>query len=688
MTMKKTFVALSCFVFLIGCTSVKPGKASERVAVIPQPVSVTEGNGEFTVTPGMKVYAVAEAEKAAEFLIEDFRLTAGFTLGLTDDPNAESAIRFVHGDEKLTQKGDEAYTLDVTDSGIRIAAVGASGFFYGYQTLKQLLPAAVYGGMIQPGVTWTVPVVSIEDWPRFAWRGMMMDCTRHFMEISAVKRYIDLMAMHKFNTLHWHLTDDQGWRLEIKKYPLLTEVGSRRAQTLKGHFFSGLKNGVHQFDGTPHGGYYTQEEAREIVRYAADRGITVVPEIEIPGHAQAAIAAYPWLGVRDIPDDVLISRKADSSCIFGCEECHRGNDVKVSEVWGVSPVVFKPSDETVAFLKDVLTEVMAIFPSEYIHIGGDECAKDQWRLSPEVQQFIKERNLGDENGAQSWFIHQMDEFLTANGRKPIGWDEILDGGLSPNATVMSWRGKAGGIRAAKMGHDIVMTPNTYVYLDYYQEAAPYNVLGIGGLLPLKRVYQFDPVGTALSGKYEKYVIGGQANVWAEYIKSIEQVEYTAYPRAAAVAEAVWTPKKEKNYLSFTQRLSRHLQRLAVADVNFCIPSKGKSRASIAIDSIGDYEALLPGTDGAVTVQVYLIPVGKSVAAKIPQAKLTADYDTHIKERSECEIFDGVSQAGVYTFHMDEPLRGDATLTLTVSESAAPGTVQIYVKRIDADGTCR
>ena len=364
--MKKTFVILSFFVFLIGCTSVNSGKESEKTAVIPQPVSVTEGSGEFTVTPGMKVYAAAEAEKAAEFLIEDFRLAGGFTLKRAANAE-EAAICFVLSEEALpAEKGKEAYTLDVSADSVRIAAGDAAGFFYGYQTLKQLLPVEIYGGTVQAGVSWTVPAVSIEDWPRFKWRGLMLDSARHFVEIEDVKRFIDLMAIHKFNTLHWHLTDDQaihkfntlhwhltddqGWRLEIKKYPLLTEVGSQRAQTLKGHFTK-KEEGGHRFDGTPHGGYYTQEEAREIVRYAAERGITVVPEIEIPGHAQAAIAAYPWLGVRDIPDDVLIAKGVDTSCRFGCEQCHQGNDVKVSGIWGVSPNVFKPSEETMTFLE-------------------------------------------------------------------------------------------------------------------------------------------------------------------------------------------------------------------------------------------------------------------------------------------------------------------------------------------------
>ena len=620
--MKKTFVILSFFVFLIGCTSVNSGKESEKTAVIPQPVSVTEGNGEFTVTPGMKVYAATEAEKVAEFLIEDFRLAGGFTLKRAANAE-EAAICFVLSEETLpAEKGKEAYTLDVSADSVRIAAV------------------------------------SIEDWPRFKWRGLMLDSARHFVEIEDVKRFIDLMAIHKFNTLHWHLTDDQGWRLEIKKYPLLTEVGSQRAQTLKGHFTK-KEEGGHRFDGTPHGGYYTQEEAREIVRYAAERGITVVPEIEIPGHAQAAIAAYPWLGVRDIPDDVLIAKGVDTSCRFGCEQCHQGNDVKVSGIWGVSPNVFKPSEETMTFLEDVLTEVMAIFPSEYIHVGGDECPRDQWNLSPEVQQFIKDN-----------------------------WDEILDGGLSPNAAVMSWRGKSGGVRAAKMGHDVVMSPTTYSYINYNQERAPYNMLSEGGYIPLNKVYQFDPVGIALAGKYEKYVLGGQANVWAEYLKSIEQVEYTAYPRAAAVAETIWTPSERKNYLSFTQRLSRHLQRLAILDVNFCVPSKGHKAATITASEDGEISIVIPESAGAKTVQIYLIPADKSISAKIPQVKLTADGVISIKKRSECELFNGYSQAGVYTFHMKDPLLSDCEMTLTVEEMTAAGEIDIYVKYIDENGTCR
>lgn len=685
--MKRLISVLLGLMVLSACTSVRPGKGIERTAVIPQPVFLKEGVGEFTVTPRTVIVSDPEAADTVKFLTADFRIAAGFTLKKAERAET-NVIRFLKADENFAEKGPEAYMLDVSVDAVEIRANGPSGFFYAYQTLKQLLPPAVYAGMVQAGVSWTVPVVSVEDYPRFEWRGLMLDCSRHFFDTDSVKRFIDLMAIHKFNKLHWHLTDDQGWRLEIKKYPLLTEVGSKRERTLKGHYLSGLKGG-HKYDNTPHGGYYTQDEARDIVRYAAARGITVVPEIELPGHAQAAIAAYPWLGVSDVPDEKLIAAKADTSCFFNCPNCIQGNNVKVSGIWGVSPRVFKPAEKTAEFLKDVLTEVMDIFPSEFIHIGGDECAKGQWKLSEEVQAFIREKELGNENGAQSWFVHQMDEFLTAHGRRLIGWDEILDGGLAPNATVMSWRGKAGGIRAAKMHHDIVMTPTTFVYLDYHQEAAPYNQLGIGGYLPLKKVYSFDPVGAALAGKYEQYVLGGQANIWTEYIKTIDQVEFMGYPRAAAVAEAVWSPKHKKSFSYFCVKLSRHLQRLAAMDVNFCIPSKGKKAAAVDFSGTGDYEVDIPGLDGAVTVQVYLVPAnGSSPAVAIPNAKLSSEYGIGYAERPECRLFDGIAQAGVFTFHMQEPVGGGTRLVLTVSDAQASGTADIYVKCMDADGTCR
>ena len=340
-------------------------------------------------------------------------------------------------------------------------------------------------------------------------------------------------------------------------------------------------------------------------------------------------------------------------------------------------------------MQDVLTEVLAVFPGEFIHIGGDECAKGQWKLSDEVQAFIRDNNLGNENGAQSWFIHRMDEFLTERGRRLIGWDEILDGGLAPNAAVMSWRGKSGGIRAAKMHHDIVMTPTTFVYLDYHQEAAPYNQLGIGGYLPLKKVYSFDPVGTALAGQYEKYVLGGQANIWTEYIKTIDQVEFMTYPRAAAVAEAVWSPKNEKSFSFFCAKLSKHLKRLAAMDINFCVPSKGRKAASVDISEPGDYEVILPGVEGAATVQVYLVPAkGSKPEADIPSAKFSSEYGVDFDRRPECSLYDGIGQAGVFTFHLKEPVVGEGRLTLSVSAATVAGTVDIYVKRIDADGTCR
>lgn len=689
--MKKQIWVLVALAVLSACTStpLPIGKEPKRVSIIPQPVSIKEGVGEFTVTSRTVIAAMSEAAEAAAFLAEDFRIAAGFAPQTVAEAES-NVIRFAAAGAELEGKGDEAYTLDVTVNAVEIRANGASGFFYGYQTLKQLLPSEIYAGMIQSGVAWTVPVVSIEDYPRFEWRGLMLDCARHFFEVSAVKEFIDLMAIHKFNRFHWHLTDDQGWRLEIKKYPLLTEVGSKREQTLRGHYNAGLKDG-HKYDNKPHGGYYTQEDAREIVHYAAARGITVVPEIELPGHAQAAIAAYPWLGINDVPEAKLLSTKSDSSCLFNCPDCIQGNDVKVSGMWGVSPRLFKPSDKTIEFLKDVLTEVMEIFPGEVLHIGGDECERNgQWKHSPEVQAFIQERQLGNEDGVQRWFVNQLDEFLTERGRRLICWYENIDGDLSPNAIMMSWRGTSGGIRSAKMHHDIIMTPNNFCYLDYHQESAPYNQLGIGSHLPLEKVYSFEPIGKALAGEYEKYVLGGQGNLWAEYIKSIEQIEYMLFPRAAAVSEVFWSPKSEKSFPFFRRKLKDHLQRLAAFDVKFCVPSKARKVTSVSVEEVGDAEALLSGLEGATTVQVYLVPSkGSALDAEIPNAQLSFDSNIAFAERPECCIFEGVAQSAVFTFHLKEPIVDDeARLTLSAAAVSKPGAVDVYVKLIDAEGNCR
>ncbi|MBA3569898.1 MAG: beta-N-acetylhexosaminidase, partial [Pyrinomonadaceae bacterium] len=426
----------------------------------------------------------------------------------------------------------------VTQQRVTIRARTEAGIFYGIQTLRQLFPPAIFSSSMQKNVEWTVPLAHVEDQPRFRWRGAMLDVCRHFMPKEFVLIFVDLLALHKLNTFHWHLTDDQGWRIEIKKYPRLTEIGAWRKQTRLGH-----ERNPRGFDKKPHGGFYTQRDIREVVEYARLRHITVVPEIEMPGHAQAAIAAYPWLGVTAEP-------------------------LEVWSRWGINANIFNPSEKTILFMQDVLTEVIELFPGTFIHVGGDEAIKDQWKASTQVQERLKELNLKDEHELQSYFIRRMDTFLAAKGRRLIGWDEILEGGLAPGATVMSWRGVKGGITAAKSGHDVVMAPTTHTYLDYYQSQDPGELPSIGGFLPLETVYQFEPVPEDLTAAEGKRVLGAQAQLWTEYLPTPGHVEYMAFPRLTALSEVTWSPKERKNYADYLTRLNIHEQRLQHLNVNF------------------------------------------------------------------------------------------------------------------------
>jgi hexosaminidase len=437
-----------------------------------------------------------------------------------------------------SRKEEEGYRLVVSEDQIVITAQQPQGLFYGVETLRQLLPAELESKTAPPSDLWSVPVVEIEDAPRFRYRGLELDVVRHFFPASFVKKYVDLMALYKFNTFHWHLTDDQGWRVEIKKYPKLTRVGAWRKETLVGH----NRETPHRFDGQKHGGFYTQAEIKEVVQYAKERFITVIPEIEMPGHARAALAAYP-----------------EFACTKGPFEVATG--------WGKFEDVYCPSEKTFTFLQDVLTEVIALFPSRYIHIGGDEVLKARWKESPTVQRLMKKEHLTDEDAVQSYFVQRIEKFLNSKGRRLLGWDEILEGGLAPDATVMSWRGFKGGIEAAKQGHDVVITPEDYAYFDHYQdkdvEAEP---LAIGGFTPVEKVYEFEPVPESLTPEQGAHVIGAQGNVWSEYITTTAQVEYMTFPRALALAEVLWTAKADRSWDDFAERLPSHFKRLALLDV--------------------------------------------------------------------------------------------------------------------------
>jgi hexosaminidase len=521
--------------------SAAPVPSGVTYAVLPRPAVLTPREGQFIIVPGTAVAHSPAFAAVARRFAHDVADPMGFTLPLAPLTSGSRGIRL----QQVPGLESEAYRLDVTPTGITVQASAPAGAFYALETVKQLLPPAIYRSAPIPGVQWAVPAVHIEDAPRFAWRGAHLDVARHFMPKAFVKKYIDLLARHKLNRFHWHLTEDQGWRIEILKYPRLTEVASCREQTLVGPYTADPAKRV--FDGKRHCGHYTQDDVREIVAYAAERMVTVVPEIEMPGHAQAAIHAYPFLSsLRDsVPSPGVL------------------------QVWGVSPWILDPSDASVRFMQDVLTEVLALFPSPWIHIGGDEAVKDQWKASPHVQARIRALGLKDEHEMQSWFIRQMDGFLTARGRRLVGWDEILEGGLAENATVMSWRGTAGGIAAAKAGHDVVMAPNSHTYFDHYQSRdRAREPLAIGGFTDVEKVYSYDPVPTELTPQEARHILGAQAQLWTEYIPTPRHLEYMAYPRLVALAEVVWSARGQRDFADFSRRLPAHLQRLDAMDVNY------------------------------------------------------------------------------------------------------------------------
>jgi hexosaminidase len=511
--------------------------------LIPQPVSYKSTEGQFTLSPSTVIVASGEAAPIALQLALMLAPATGWIQPVqVSTPGKGSTIQ-LRLNPRLKRLGPEGYRLEALPQQIRLSAPEPAGLYSPCQPLRQLLPAEIFRDAPVGDIAWTVPCCRIEDFPRFSWRGSLLDCCRHFMPKSFVKKYIDLLALHKLNVLHWHLTEDQGWRIEIKKYPRLTQVGAWRKETLVGKMIHDNVDGM-TFDGVRHGGFYTQDDIREIVSYAAQRFVTIVPEIEMPGHAQAALAAYPELG-------------------------NTGEALEVRTYWGVNENIFNLNESTFTFLEDVLTEVMELFPSKFIHVGGDEVPKKQWQDSPAAQTRKRELGLKDEEELQSYFIRRMDAFLAAKGRRLIGWDEILEGGLAAGATVMSWRGEKAGIVAANSGHDVVMAPHTYTYLDYYQsDDQPGEPPAIGGFLPLKKVYSYEPVAKGISRAAARRVLGAQGQLWAEYLPTPRQVEFMAFPRLSALAEVVWTPARRKDYAGFLERLTTHLQRLEFLDVNY------------------------------------------------------------------------------------------------------------------------
>ncbi len=544
--MKKCILAIALAFALVSCAEKNPYAETQNVAsdykVVPLPMKMETQKGRFLLNDKTRIYADASLVKEAEFLKEYVQLQTGVTISVAEGKASSGIVLAI--DPNIAE--EEGYKIDGNATMITITGKNPQGVFYGIQTLRQLITEVVAENGQKDYV---IPSAKIEDAPRFAYRGMHLDVGRHMFPMEFIKKYIDLIALHKMNRFHWHLTEDQGWRLEIKKYPKLTEVGAWREQTAIGKNFPHAYEGAtFKGDGKRYGGFYTQEEAREIVKYAADRHITVIPEIDLPGHMLAALASYPELGNGTAP-------------------------YKVAEYWGVFDQILAPKEETFKFLEDVFTEVIDIFPSEYIHVGGDEAPKKEWKESAQAQEVIKQLGLKDdtepnpvdgkkhtkEEKLQSYFITRVEKFLNSKGRQIIGWDEILEGGLAPNATVMSWRGVEGGLTAAKAGHKAIMTPGGYCYFDHYQNEVdaetkqPY--LSICCLTTVEKVYSYDPIPAEFTPEQAKLIWGVQANLWTEYIHSPAQAEYMVAPRMTALSEVQWTPVAQKDYNQFKERLA-------------------------------------------------------------------------------------------------------------------------------------
>jgi hexosaminidase len=534
----------ACIVVLTMCfISISAAqRKNTEISIVPKPEKIDVKSGVFAITPKTEILTDRETQLVGEYFAGLILPATGMTLDVKSPGGAEiirNAI-VLRIDTELKELGSEGYKLSVTPEGVNIAAAAPAGVFYGVQTLRQLLPLEIESKTPVSGVDWTAPCVEITDKPRFSWRGLMLDPARHFLSKDFILKYIDVMSMYKLNRLHLHLTDDQGWRLEIKRYPELTKIGAWRGK-------SDMSDMFWHPTGEPHGGFYTQDDMREIVAYAEKRYVTIVPEIEMPGHSQAALASIRGLACTD-------------------------QKFKVSTHWGVHTDIYCAGNEkTFEFLEDVLTEVAALFPGEYIHIGGDEAPKYRWQHCPRCQARIKDNNLKDENELQSYFIKRIETFINSKGKKLIGWDEILQGGLPPRATVMSWQGIEGGISAARQGHDVIMTPMNDLYFDYPQAATGEPEAFQGKPVTLCHVYAFEPVPNILTPDQATHIIGAQGSVWGEYIADIKYAEYMTYPRAAALAENLWTQRKLKNFDDFLNRLRLLDDRMELMGMNYRKP---------------------------------------------------------------------------------------------------------------------
>lgn len=613
-----TFCAGMALCFLASCAEPQGEVKSynQGINIIPTPQSLVQHDGFFRLGSNTAIAAASpEAKTVAEFFATKMRTATGLNIQVAEKGNIQLSV-----DPSLDVANDEGYTLDVTKDGAVVVAKTAQGLFYGMQSFLQLLPAEIESPSKVNGIAWQAPAVSIKDAPRFGYRGIMLDPCRHFMPVENVKKYLDVLSLFKMNRMHWHLTDDQGWRIEIKKYPKLTEIASKRIDG----------------EGTEHSGYYTQEEIKEIVKYAADRFITVVPELELPGHEMAAIAAYPNL-----------------SC--------KGEQGTPRIIWGVEDIVMCPGKEDMfTFLQDVIDEMVPLFPSEYFHIGGDECPKISWKNCPLCQKRIKEEGLkadskhSAEERLQSYVIQRMEKYLATKGKKIIGWDEILEGGLAPSATVMSWRGEDGGIAAALMDHTVIMTPGgNGMYLDAYQGDSKIEPVTIGGYTLLEKTYSYDPIPDTLvaMGK-SNYILGVQGNTWSEYMYDEAKRDYMVFPRILAVAEIGWTNLDRKDYKDFERRIENAYVRLDGHAINYHIPQPEQPNGSCNFVAFTDKASLefkttrpikmvytLDGSEPTPASTAYTAPIEITetttlkIASVLPSGKMSPIRTIQVEKQS-------------------------------------------------------
>ena len=568
------YLILFFAIVTIGCASEQ--QKIDEIAIIPQPLELVETQGEFVFDQSISLNIDDEFLSASSYLV---KLVKALKKN-SSEANSEGKQITIAKNEQM--ENDEGYHLLVTPNEIQIEAKTASGIYYAMQSLLQLVPIS-----LDPKRDLAIPCVDIKDAPQFKYRGMHLDVGRHMYSVEFIKKYITMMSVLKMNTFHWHLTEDQGWRIEIKKYPKLQEIAAFRKETLVGHY----SDQPHQFDGIQYGGFYTQEQIKEVVAYALERNITIIPEIEMPGHSQAAIAAYPELGCTN-------------------------KQVEVATKWGVFEEVYCPTEKTFKFLEDVIDEVVDLFPGKYIHIGGDEAPKTRWKNCSYCQKLIREKGLKDEHGLQSYFIQRMEKYINSKGKQIIGWDEILEGGLAPNATVMSWRGTKGAVDAAKEGHDVILTPTSHCYFDYYQSEDENEPLAIGGFLPLEKVYSFNPIPKGLTEEESKYVLGAQGNVWTEYMPDEKQVEYMAFPRMIALSEVVWSTPENRDYKDFVNRLEHYQKRLDAWGVNYAnhiyeVTGELKNtngKLTYELSTTSDSYPIYYSLDGGSPTEIYKDPI--------------------------------------------------------------------------------